>query len=324
MQLPDLKAIERASNEVYQFLQPTPMLQWPLLSQRCARTVWTKHENHNPTGAFKIRGGLIYLKRLKQRQPELQGVVTATRGNHGQSIAFAAAQFGLKCVVVVPEGNSEDKNRAMRALGAEVVVHGRDFDQSIPHSALLAEQYGYHKLPSIHKDLILGVSTYALETLKYRPELARIYVPIGLGSGICGMIAARNALGLKTDIVGVVSARADAYARSVEAKRCVATETANTIADGMAVRQPSAEALKVITDNVDRIVRVEEEEIMFAIATIFSDTHNVVEGAGAAGLAALLKEVPQLPPQEESAVIFTGGNIDAELYTRALLNPETR
>ena len=195
MRLPDLATLERTAAQVYQHMQPSPQIQWPLLSKRCGADVWVKHENHNPTGAFKVRGGLVYLNNLHKRNPEIRCIVTATRGNHGQSIAFAAAQLGLECVVVVPRGNNPDKNLAMQALGAELIVHGRDFDEAVPYAQEIASARGAHRIPSFHEDLVCGVATYSLELLRARPGLQRVYVPIGMGSGICGMICARNALG---------------------------------------------------------------------------------------------------------------------------------
>ena len=215
--LPGLPALEAAAGLVYRHLQASPQLCWPLLSERCECEVWVKHENHNPTGNFKVRGGLVYMQRLRERLPDCGGVVTATRGNHGQSVAFAAGVTGLKAVIVVPEGNNPDKNRAMQALGAELVVHGKDFDESRPHVAQVAEERGFHPLPAFHSDLVEGVASYSLELLRAQPDLERVFVPIGLGSGICGMVCARNALGLDTEIVGVVSEQADCYARSLAA-----------------------------------------------------------------------------------------------------------
>jgi threonine dehydratase len=317
MQLPDLATLEQTAAQVYQFLQASPQLQWPLLSARCGCEVWVKHENHNPTGAFKVRGGLIYMNKQLARDPALAGVVTATRGNHGQSIAFAARRLGLRCVVVVPEGNNPDKNRAMKVLGAELVICGRDFDEAVPHASELAREQGLHQIPSFHSDLIYGVASYSLEFLKARPKLERVYVPVGLGTGICGMICARNALNLDVEIVGVVSTAADAYARSFVAGKPVTTDSADTIADGMAVRVPNAEALTLIGENVARIVSVDDASVLAAIQYYFSDTHNIAEGAGAAPLAALLKE-KTLNAGLEVGVVLSGGNIDRELYRQAL------
>ncbi len=316
MELPDLSALEHAREEVYRHMQGSPQLHWPLLSQRCGCEVWVKHENHNPTGAFKVRGGLVYIDRLRRREAALQGVATATRGNHGQSIAFAAARHGLKCLVVVPEGNNPEKNDAMRALGAELVVHGRDFDEAVPHARELAADRGWHMLPSFHHDLVCGVASYGLELLQARPQLDRIYVPIGLGSGICGTIAARDALGLATRIVGVASSAADCYARSLAAGQAVATESAETMADGMAVRIPNAEALQIMRDGVDHVLTVDDGAIADAMRHYFSDTHNIAEGAGAAPLAALLQE--GAAGADSVALVLSGGNVDRSVYRQVL------
>jgi threonine dehydratase len=317
MPLPSLDQLDTAAAEVYQHMQPSPQLRWPLLGERSGCELWVKHENHNPTGAFKVRGGLVYMGRLRQSQPEVSGVVTATRGNHGQSVAFAARKFGLHPVIVVPEGNNPDKNRAMEALGAELIVHGRDFDEAVPFAQQLARERGLHRIPSFHNDLVCGVASYSLELLRAVPDLARVYVPIGLGSGICGMIAARNALGLDTEIVGVVSSEADCYALSLAAGSCVPTATADTRADGMAVRIPSPEALALMLGNVARMVRVTDEAVIDAVKIYFEDTHNVAEGAGAAPLAAALSE-RESNRGARVAVVLSGGNIDSIQFREAL------
>ncbi len=317
MSLPTLDQLQQVAAAVYEYMPPSPQINWPLLSNRLGSEVWVKHENHNPTGAFKVRGGLVYLSRLKQREPACASIVSATRGNHGQSVAYAAAINSIKPVIVVPEGNSEGKNQAMQALGAELVVHGVDFDASVVHAGELAERDGHHPMPSFHMDLVQGVSTYALELLQAQPDLARIYVPIGLGSGVCGVICARNALGLDTEVIGVVSENADCYARSLEAGEPVSTDSANTLADGMAVRIPSPDALAIMQGNISRIVRVSDDEVLSAISIYFNDTHNIAEGAGAAGLAAALQEV-DLNRGHKIALVLTGSNIDQPLFTRAL------
>ena len=317
MQTPTLNSLDQAAQIVYKHMLPSPQLQWPLLSQHCGCEVWVKHENHNPTGSFKVRGGLVYLKNLANREPEVTGVVTATRGNHGQSIAFASARHGIKNVIVVPEGNNPEKNFAMQALGAELIVHGKDFDEAVPYTEVLASERQLHRMPSFHTDLVSGVASYALEFFRAQPDLDRVYVPIGLGSGICGMICARNALKLDTEIIGVVSTNADCYSQSLASGHCVETKTANTLADGMAVRVPNAEALEIIKSNVNRIVTVDDEQVLAAIRMYFSDTHNIAEGAGAAPLAALLKE-KELNRGDKLGLVLSGGNIDRELYLRAL------
>ena len=317
MKLPTLSELDQAADLVYSTMLPSPQLEWPLLSDRCGCQVVVKHENHNPTGAFKVRGGLVYMSRLRQREPMVNAVVTATRGNHGQSVAFAASHNELTSVVVVPEGNNPDKNRAMSALGAELIVHGADFDEAVPYTEVLARERGLHRMPSFHMDLVSGVASYSLELLRSQPDLERVYVPIGLGSGICGMVCARNALGLNTEIVGVVSSAADCYAKSLEAGACVSTDSADTLADGMAVRVPSPEALEIMRGNVARIVTVDDNEVLAAMGIYFSDTHNIAEGAGAAPLAALLQE-RTLNAGKKVGLILSGGNVDKALYCKAL------
>jgi threonine dehydratase len=321
MTLPPLEDLERAAELVYSYLQPSPQLCWPLLSRRCGCEVWVKHENHNPTGAFKVRGGLVYLDSLRCREPATAGVVTATRGNHGQSVAFAAGRYGMETVIVVPEGNSPEKNRAMQALGAELIVHGKDFDEAVPKAAQIAALRRLHRMPSFHIDLVRGVASYGLELLSGQPDLDRVYVPIGLGSGICGVISAREALGLETEIVGVVSSAANCYARSLDRGECVATDSADTIADGLAVRVPSPEALAVIRDHVARIVEVDDTEILAAMGYYFSDAHTIAEGAGAAPLAALLQE-RELNVGRKVGLVLSGGNVDRRLYARVLASTE--
>ena len=244
---PCLKDIEAAANLVYAHTQPTPQIPWPLLAQRCGAEVWVKHENHTPIGAFKVRGGLVYMDALRREKPELRGVITATRGNHGQSIAYAAQRFGLAATVVVPRGNNPEKNAAMAAFGAELVEHGRDYDYAVGHAHALAAERGLFILPGFDFGFVRGVATYGLELLRAAPDLDTIYVPIGLGSGICGMIAARDALGLTTRIVGVVAEGAPAYALSFAAGETVATNIADTLADGIAVRVPNADALRILS-----------------------------------------------------------------------------
>ena len=316
MNLPGLNEIEAAASLVYESMQPSAQISWPLLNERAGCEVWVKHENHNPTGAFKVRGGLIYVSRLVQRDPTCTGLCAATRGNHGQSVAYAAAKYGLKAVVVVPEGNSPDKNAAMKAYGAQLIVYGEDFDVALEHARQVAQGRRLHFMPSLDEDLVPGVATYALEFFRGAPALDRIYVPVGLGSGICGVVAAKRALGLETEIIGVVSARANAYQLSVAAGKPVNTNSADTLADGLAVRNPSPEALAIIRREVKEIVTVEDDEVMQAIGAYFQDTHNVAEGAGAAPLAALLKD--QDRKEKRIGVVLTGGNISQALFREAL------
>jgi threonine dehydratase len=313
----DLAVLRESAAEVYRVISPTQQIQWPLLSERAGCALWLKHENHNPTGSFKVRGGLIYLTRLKASRPEITGVVAATRGNYGQSVAFASARLGLTSVVVVPEGNSPDKNRAMAALGAEVVIEGGDFDESVEVAKAIAAERELHLMPAFHEDLMLGVGSYALELFDALPDLDRVYVPIGLGSGICGVINARNALCPDTEIVGVVSENANAYQLSFAAGKVIGTNSANTLADGLAVRNPSPKALKLMLANVSNIVTVSEAELLAAIQILFEDTHNVAEGAGAAATAAVLKE-REINAGKRVAAILSGGNIQKSLFSRAL------
>ena len=308
---------EAAASEIYRTVTPTAQLQWPLLGARCDCEVWVKHENHLPTGAFKVRGGLWFMHELRRSGTTLSGVVAATRGNHGQSIAFAARRHGLVAVVVVPHGNNPDKNRAMRALGAELVEHGADFNAALEHAEQLARERGLFAMPSYHATLVQGVGTYAYEFLRALPELDTVYVPIGLGSGISGMLAARQALGCSTEIVGVVSSHADAYAQSFERGEAVATHSADTLADGLAVRVPSAAALAYMRTGVARIVRVSDDEVLAAMAALFADTHNLAEGAGAAPLAALCQERTRMQGRRVGLVL-SGGNVDRATLLRAL------
>jgi len=315
----DLNALRLAAHTVHQTLAPTPQLAWPLLTERMGCTVWVKHENHTPTGAFKVRGGLLYVQGLLAREPGTKGLVTATRGNHGQSLALAARSVGLPIRIVVPEGNSVEKNAAMRALGATVIECGKDFDEARTHAAVLAHTYKLHLVPAFHPDLIRGVATYALELLEAVEELDTVYVPIGMGSGICGLIQARDLLGLKTEIVGVVSAHADAYAQSVEQGRVVCTESAHTFADGLACRQPLPEALEIIAKGAARVIRVSDQQIAHAIRGYHETTHNTAEGAGAAALAGLISERSRQKGRRV-ALILSGANIDRLLYAAILAN----
>jgi threonine dehydratase len=311
----DLRQLERAHEIVAAAMPPTPAHAWPLLAQRLGADVVVKHENHTPIGAFKVRGGLAYVDRLKRERPAIAGLISATRGNHGQSLAFAARRYGLKATIYVPRGNSVEKNRAMRAFGADLVEHGDDFQAAREEADRRAEASGFEMVPSFHSDLVLGVATYALELLRAAPDLDVIYVPIGQGSGICGCILARDLLGLKTEIVGVQSTSAPSYALSFAAGTIVTTETSNTLADGMATRIPDADALAIIRKGAARIVQVEDDEIGEAIRFYWTDTHNLVEGAGAAPLAAALKEKTRLAGKR-IGLILSGGNIDFELFRR--------
>jgi len=313
----DLTALEDAARLVHATMLPTPQLAWPLLAARTGCEVWVKHENHTPIGAYKARNGLVFIDALRRRRPDIRGVVTATRGNHGQSLPFAARGTGLAVTVVVPQGNSTEKNAAMRAFGAELVEHGRDFDEAYGHARHLAGERGLEMAPAFHPDLMRGAATYALELFRAVADLDTVYVPIGMGSGISGLIRTRDLLGLKTRIVGVVSTEAPAMALSLEAGRVVTTETANTFADGMACRVPDPEAFAIIRAGADRIVRVTDDEIAAALRAYWTDTHNLAEGAGAAPLAALLQERERMRGKRVG-LILTGGNIDLALARRVI------
>ncbi|SEL51944.1 threonine dehydratase [Atopomonas hussainii] len=317
MQLPNAEQLRAAQAVVYQRLQPTAQYRWPLLAEALGTPVWVKHENHGALGAFKQRGGLNYLQQLLQREPHVAGLVSATRGNHGQSLAAAAALYNLPLQIVVPHGNSQEKNAAMRALGAELIEHGDDFQAACEHAAQLAETSGWHRVPAFHPDLIAGVASYCLELLSAAPQLARVYVPIGMGSGICAMLAARAALQHSVEVIGVVSKHAPAYARAFTSgeRQCIASQT--LLADGMACSTPDPQALRWIREGVSRIVEVSDREVAAAMRLLFSATHNVAEGAGAASLAAALQEREQ-HHGAEIGVIISGGNVDSRLYAQVL------
>jgi len=317
MEFPNLGELEAAAALVHSIIPPTPQYCWPLLSARVGAELWVKHENHTQTGAFKLRGGLVYLDDLKRAQPGIAGVISATTGNHGQSIAFAATRLGLRAVIVVPHGNSPEKNRAMVGFGATLVEHGHDFQAAYEHAMATAERDNLHPVRSFHPLLVRGVASYGLELFQAVPDLDVVYVPIGLGSGICGVIAARDALGCKAEIVGVVAANAPTYALSFAAGVPVGTNSADTFAGGLAVRVPDAAALDVVRRHAARIVQVREDEMKAAMRIIFSDTHNVAEGAGAAPLAAALQDGDRLRGKKV-AVIQSGGNIDRSLFAEIL------
>lgn len=312
-----LDELAAATAVVRRFVPPTPAYAWPLLRRRSGVEVYVKHENHTPTGAFKARGGLVYLDALHRADALPRGVVTATRGNHGQSVAAAAARFGIPTVIVVPHGNSLDKNTAMAGFGAEIVVAGKDFDESRSVAAEIGAARGFHFVPSFHPELVKGVATYAYELFATVEDLAVVYVPIGMGSGICGLITVRDLLGRRTEIVGVVAERAPAFALSFSAGRPISTGLAATFADGMACREPQPEPLAVIRAGAARILRVSEDEIAEAVRIYYTDTHNLAEGAGAAPLAGLLRERDRYAGKR-AAVILSGGNIDAPVFMEIL------
>jgi threonine dehydratase len=304
-----LAELEAAVPVVRAAMPPTPQFAWPLLRQRTGVDVVIKHENHTPTGAFKVRGGIVYVDRLKRERPQVKGVITATRGNHGQSLAFACGRAGIACTVVVPFGNSTEKNAAMQAFGAELIEHGRDFDEARERAAEIAQERGYEYGKSFDKDLVLGVATYAHELFTAEPKLDAVFVPIGLGSGICGMIGARDALGHKAQVFGVVSDRANTYKLSLDAGRLVPTNSALTFADGMAVRIPDAQAFAIMQAGMAGLIEVTDDAVADAIRALYTDTHTLAEGAGAAAFAALMGERDKLKGKRV-AVIVSGQNID--------------
>jgi threonine dehydratase len=312
-----LDDLEAAARLVHAEMPPTPQHRWPLLAKRLGVDVVVKHENHTPSGAFKVRGGIVYVDELKRAGKGGRGIVTATRGNHGQSIARAATAAGIAATILVPHGNSVEKNAAMRAFGATLIEHGADFDEAKAEAARLAETKGLDMVPSFDAALVKGVATYALELFRATPDLDAVYVPIGMGSGICGIIKTRDLLGLSTKVIGVVAENAPAYALSFEAGRVVPTNSARTFADGMAVREPHPDALAIIKAGAERIVRTGEDAIAEAMRILFEDTHNVAEGAGAAPLAALIAEREQWQGRKV-AVILSGGNVDRPVYGQVL------
>jgi threonine dehydratase len=311
----DLQQLERAQGVVGAAMPPTPAYAWPLLAERLGTTVIVKHENHAPTGAFKVRGGLFYVDRLKRERPHTAGLISATRGNHGQSLAFAASRYNVPVTIYAPSGNSTEKNRAMRAFGANLVEHGEDFQAAREEAERRASLDGLEFVPSFHPDLVMGVATYALELLRKAPDLDVLYVPIGQGSGICGCVLARDLLGLTTEIVGVQSTEAPSYALSFAAGTVVTTKTSNTLADGMATRVPDPDALAIIRKGASRIVQVTDGEVAAAIRAYWTDTHNLAEGAGAAALAAALQDKPKIRGKRVG-LILSGGNIDFDLFKR--------
>lgn len=317
MTLPTLADIEAAAQVVYRSFPPTPQYRWALLGERLGTSCWVKHENHTPVGAFKIRGGLTYFDRLRQRGELPREVISATRGNHGQSIGWAAREHGVRCTIVVPHGNSVEKNAAMRALGVQLIEHGDDFQESREHAMRLAAERGAHMVPSFHRDLLRGVSTYWWEFFKAVPQLDVVYVPIGQGSGACSAIAAKRALGHRARIVGVVSAHATTYAESISAGRVVEAPVTTRLADGMACRVADAEALAILAPALDHIVQVTDDEIAQAMRAVFADTHNVAEGAGAAAFAAALQEKEALKGLNVG-LSLSGGNVDSEQFAKVL------
>jgi threonine dehydratase len=317
MQLPSLDQIQAAQSIIYRHMPPTPQFSWPLLNQRLGSEAWIKHENHTTVGAFKLRGALVSATWLKETQPGLAGIVAATRGNFGIGVGMAARLLGIKAVIVVPRGNSADKNRALRAQGVELVEHGHDFQESLEYASALALERGFVMFESFHERLVWGTATYALELLQAAPRLDIVYVPIGMGSSICGMAAARNALQLPTEIVGVTSSECRAAALSFKERKVVEAPARSLLADGLACRKPNLDALEIILSNVSRIVEVSEAEIAEAMGIYYQDTHNLAEGAGAASLAGAIQE-KNLLRGKRVGIVLTGGNVDREIYFGAL------
>jgi threonine dehydratase len=313
----ELAELERAAALIYKVMTPTPLYAWPKLQARAGCTVWVKHENHTPTGAFKVRGGLVYLDRLRREQPKIRGIISATRGNHGQSLSYAAARSQIPATIYVPNGNSPDQNAAIASFGAKLVEFGRDFDEAKHEAFRVAAQEALHFVPSFHRDLVAGVASYALELFRAGPKIDAVYVGVGMGSGICGLIAARDLLGLDTQIIGVGSVKANATALSFAAGRPQPQASARTFADGLATREPNAEAIATLCAGVSRFVEVSEDAIAEAMRIYFDDAHQVSEGAGAAPLAALLSEAPRMP-YKNAAVILSGGNIERARYLKVL------
>jgi len=309
--------LEDAARLVHAHMSPTPQFVWPALCEMLQATVWVKHENHTPTGAFKVRGGITFVDWLQRAHPDTKGIITATRGNHGQSQARAATAAGLHVRILVPRANSEEKNAAMRGFGAIVIEFGEDFDDARIEAGRLSKEENLFMVPPFHRELVRGVASYALELFTAAADLDTVYVPVGCGSGICGVISARDALGLSTKIVGVVSTEALAVKLSFEAGRLIETKSATTFADGIAVRVPVSEAFEIYSSGADRIVEVSDDEVAEAMRIYFRVTHNTAEGAGAASLAALLQEQERMRGKSV-AVILTGGNIDSGDFATVL------
>lgn len=315
--LPTVDEIRAAQKLVYSVMQPTAQIVWPLLCERLGAEVWVKHENHTPVGAFKARTAVVYAAELFRGSNNIKGLATATRGNHGQSVALAARRFDVPAYIVLPHGNSAEKNAAMRAQGANLIEHGSDYQEAKEHAKGLANERGWHFVPSYHRNIVKGVATYWLEFFSAVPNLDVVYVPIGQGSGICSCVAVRNGLNLTTTIVGVVAEGAPAYALSFEAGRKIAAPVTTLLGDGMACRVPDDESLEVVLQNVDHVVQVSEDEMRQAMKICFTDTHNVAEGAGSAGLAAALKEKSALTGKRVG-LVMTGGNVDHDVFARVL------
>lgn len=315
--LPTLREIEAAKALIRPHIHETPVYRWPQLENSLGCELWLKHENHTPVGAFKIRGGLVYMDELKRQQPDVRGVIAATTGNHGQSIAFAARLNGLRAVIVVPHGNNPEKNTAMRSLGAELIEHGREFQEALEFSRELAAKEGLHAIPSFHPWLVCGVATYALELFRALGELDAVFVPIGLGSGFCGVTSVREALGLKTKIIGVVSEHAPAYALSFQQRQFAEQSSTTRVAEGVACKTPNKDALEHVIRHAHEIVTVNDDEAVISMHEIIQATHNIAEGAGALAHAALKKQRDQWQGKRVACVL-TGGNASMSLLREAL------
>lgn len=316
-ELPTCSQIEVAAGKIYQAFGPTPQYRWPTFSQRLGTECWVKHENHTPVGAFKVRGGLTYFDHLVQNGTLPREVVSATRGNHGQSIAYAAARHGVTCTIVVPEGNSLEKNAAMKALGAQLIEHGHDFQAAREHAQAIALERQAHMVPSYHPALVLGVATAWWEFFRAVPDLDRVYVPIGLGSGACAALAAKQALGHPVQVIGVISAHATTYADSFAAGQVVEAPVSTLLADGMAVRRADPNALAILKVGLERCVMVDDSRIAQAMRDLYSDTHNLAEGAGAASFAAAWSEKEQLKGLKVGTTLC-GGNVDSATFCSVL------
>ncbi|MDP9007826.1 MAG: threonine dehydratase [Pseudomonadota bacterium] len=313
----DIQELESAAELVHRVMAPTPLYAWPKLKRRAGCTVRVKHENHTPTGAFKVRGGIVYLDRLCRAQPRITGVISATRGNHGQSIAFASARAGIPATIYVPAGNSPDQNSAIAGFGAKLVEFGRDFDEAKHEAFRVAGVENLHFVPSFHRDLVVGVASYALEMFRDGGKLDAVYVGVGMGSGICGLVTVRDLLGLPTEIIGVSPIKAPATALSFAAGNPVSSPSANTFADGLATREPNAQAIATICRGVSRWVQVSEDEIAEAMRVYFDDTHQIAEGAAAAPLAALLQDGQRMK-DKDVALVLSGGNIERARFLQVL------
>jgi threonine dehydratase len=315
--LPTIDEVTAAQELVYSLLHPTPQVVWPLLCERLGAEVWVKHENHTPIGAFKARTAVVYTAELFRHTKGITGLVTATRGNHGQSVALAARRFDVQAHILIPRGNSPEKNFAMRAQGADLIEFGADYQEAKEQAQFLARERGWQFVPSYHRDIVKGVATYWLEFFSAVSAVDVVYVPIGQGSGICSCVAVRNGLNLKTKIVGVVAQGAPAYALSFAAGHPIEAPVTTLLADGMACRRPDEESLGVVLQYADHLVQVSEEEIRQAMKIYFTDTHNAAEGAGAAGLAAALKEKDSLK-NKRVGLVLSGGNVDHDVFARVL------